>query len=122
MSISLTDPAGLLDVDHRLLLERRFLFALSRYESRIIRTEIAFTSDESASESKSASESIGIQCHVTVELQRASLVSLTEKHSDLTKCISRVADRTSRAVSRSIDNAIQREGSHRSSLYTSIHT
>lgn len=100
MTFSVTDRAGLLSVDVRQHLERRFLFALSRYDSRIIHTEVGIALDDT--ETGAAAN----QCQVTVKLQRASLVSIIEKDTDLGKCISRAAGRTGRAVARSLGNAI----------------
>lgn len=98
MTLSISDPQNLLDEASRGLTERRFLFALARYDSRISEAEISFS--KSTSGSKSAT-----QCDVAVVLRHASDVVLTETNAEMTKCISRASERTSRAIGRSIDKA-----------------
>ncbi len=114
MSLAIIDPAGLLSVEWQLLIERRFMFALSRYDARIVRAEVVIGSDAAGNGSTAC------QCLVSVELQKASPVSIGERDADLSECIARAAERASRAVGRSIDNAIQGEGNRATGLYTSI--
>ena len=107
MSISICDRADLLSDELRQHLERRFLFALSRYDSRVIQTNVSVGPIEIGP------DNLASQCHVDVALQRASHVSITEKSDDIRECISRAAERTGRAVGRSIDNATARVPSTR---------
>lgn len=79
MSLSITDPAGLLSDELRQRLERRFLFALTRYDSRIVRTEVVVDSNENATGNTAN------QCLVHVELTRALPVSVVESNPDLSQ-------------------------------------
>jgi len=100
MTLSIIAPDGLLSDDQHRHVERRFLFALSRYDSRISAAEVAFKpSTTPGKESWS-------ECQVTITLRNASDVLLSEQTTDLTKDISRIAERASRSVGRSIDKAL----------------
>jgi hypothetical protein len=114
MSFSITDRGDLLSDELRQHLERRFLFALSRYDSRVIQTQVVIGQDEVGG-GKAAN-----RCQVDVELQRASRVSVSEGNTDLRECISRAAERTGRAVGRSIDNAAPVDGNRSPALHSSI--
>ncbi len=99
VTIFITDRAGLLNGELRQLAERRFLFALSRFDSRISKVELVI-SDENGPRG-----GIDKACRVSITLHRAPLVVISEKNSDLAKCISRIAERAGRTVARAIEKS-----------------
>ncbi len=99
MFVSIIDRGDLLDNDMRRLTERRLLFALSRFDSRIKRVDLV-VNDENGPRG-----GVDKICRVSVALHRAADVVITDKNADVIKCISRVAERTGRAVSRAIEKS-----------------
>jgi putative sigma-54 modulation protein len=99
MSVSITDRSDLLTNELRLLAERRFLFALSRFESRLNKVDLVVT-DENGPRG-----GIDKTCQVWVTLHGAGEVVVNDRDSDLAKCISRVAERAGRAVARAIEKS-----------------
>lgn len=96
LSISITDRSDLLDNNLRQLTERRLLFALSRFDSRIKKVDLV-VNDENGPRG-----GVDKVCRVSVALYQASDVVISDKDTDVIKCISRVAERAGRAVSRAI--------------------
>ena len=96
MTISIVDHGGLLDSKSRPLAKRRLLFALSRFDSRIVNLEL-IVGDESGPRG-----SVGKSARVFVSLKRAADVVVAETDTDLARCLSRVADKAGRAVARAI--------------------
>ena len=96
LSISITDRSDLLDNNLRQLTERRLLFALSRFDSRIKKVDLV-VNDENGPRG-----GVDKVCRVSVALYQASDVVISDKDTDVIKCISRVAERVGRAVSRAI--------------------
>ena len=94
---SMTDRSGLLTDQLRQLAERRLLFALSRFGSRVAQVELV-VADENGPRG-----GVDKTCRVSVKLHRAADVVISDKDADLAKCISRVAKRVGRAVSRAIE-------------------
>jgi len=103
MTISITDRNDLLTPILRDLAERRLLFALSRFDSRVERVDMV-VQDENGPRG-----GIDKACRVTVGLHRSADVVISDKDSDIGKCISRVAERLGRAVSRTIARTQQFE-------------
>ena len=99
MSISITDRRNLLDEALRDLAERRLLFALSRFDSRIKKVDLVVT-DENGPRG-----GIDKACRVCVSLKRASEVRISDKDANLATCLSRLAERVGRAVARSIERS-----------------
>ncbi len=96
VSISITDRNDLLDDELRQLAERRLLFALSRFTSRVERIDLV-VSDENGPRG-----GIDKACRLSVVLHHAPDVIISDKDSDIVKCISRVAERAGRSVSRTL--------------------
>lgn len=96
MTISITDRSDLLDSSLRELAERRLLFALSRFDSRVVHVDLV-VEDENGPRG-----GIDKSCRVTVALHRCADVVISDKDSEMGKCLSRVAERLGRAVSRAI--------------------
>ncbi len=99
MSVSITDHSGMLSDEIQRHAERRLLFALSRFDSRINNTQIDFTLE------KDGQSETEFRCQVTVDLLRATEVTIWEQGKDPVRCISHAAERTGRAVKRSIERA-----------------
>lgn len=97
MSISIVDRDDLLDEELRPLAERRLLFALSRFDTRITSLELV-VSDENGPRG-----GVDKLARVSVRLSRASDVVVSEQDSDLARCVTRVADKAGRAVARAIE-------------------
>jgi hypothetical protein len=99
MTLCIIDRGDLLDGSLRQLAERRLLFALSRFDSRIEQVDLV-VSDENGPRG-----GIDKACRLSIVLHRAPQVVISDRDSDLAKCISRVAERAGRAVSRSIEKS-----------------
>lgn len=99
MSISIIDRDNLMDEALRELAERRLLFALSRFDTRVEKVELV-ASDENGP--RGGNDKL---CRVHVWLKRASDVQISDQDADLAVCLSRVAERVGRAVGRSIERA-----------------
>lgn len=97
MSISITDRDKVLNSDLRELCKRRLLFALSRFDSSIAKITLVI-SDENGPRG-----GVDKACRVSISLHRAKNVVITDKDSEIMKCISRVADRAGRAVARAVE-------------------
>lgn len=97
MSLSINDSKSLLDGEMRLFTERRFQFALSRFDSRIDGVEVTVTRAERGREIEQH------ECSVAIDIRRSEKVSLIETDTDLKKCVGRAAQRSGRAVGRSIE-------------------
>jgi hypothetical protein len=97
MSISIIDPSRLLNEELRQLVERRLLFALSRFDSRIRRVDFV-VSDENGPRG-----GIDKACLISIALERAPVVVIREKDENFSKCITRAAERAGRAVARTIE-------------------
>ena len=110
MSISFVDRNKMLNREIRELAERRLLFALTRFDSRIAKVELVIT-DENGPRG-----GVDKVCRITVRLLRAGDVSITDRDADLARCISRIAERAGRAVSRSIERSQQFDRSRPSVL------
>jgi hypothetical protein len=96
MPLSITDRSDLLNDDLRRLAERRLLFALSRFDSRITRVDLVVT-DENGPRG-----GVDKACRVEVSLRGAADVVISDCDAELATCISRAAERAGRAVARAI--------------------
>jgi putative sigma-54 modulation protein len=97
--LSITDRSGLLTTELRQLAERRLLFALSRFGNRIIRVNVVVC-DENGPRG-----GVDKACRITITLRRAADVIVRHRDVDMAACISRVAERAGRAVSRAIERS-----------------
>lgn len=101
MNLMMTDRSDVLSQDARALAERRILFALSRFESRIQDVDLV-VSDENGPRG-----GVDKVARIAVTLRGASDVVMTHKDDEISKCISRLADRAGRAVARSLKKSHQ---------------
>ncbi len=99
MSISITDRGDLLDGGSRLLVERRLLFALSRFDSRIKQIHLV-VNDENGPRG-----GIDKSCCLSISLSQAADVVILDKDSDIIRCISRAAERAGRSVARAVEKS-----------------
>ncbi|MCG8449278.1 MAG: HPF/RaiA family ribosome-associated protein [Pirellulales bacterium] len=99
MSLSVVDRNGMLTDELRELLARRLSYALSRFESRIRRKTVVFD------DANGPRGGVDKQCRVTVKLDRTGDVVIREQDADISKCITRAAERIGRAVARAIERA-----------------
>lgn len=97
MTVSITDRSDLLTDELRDLAERRLLFALSRFDDRILQVDLV-VNDENGPRG-----GIDKACRITVVLHRAVDVIVKDKDADMATCVSRAAERAGRAVSRAIE-------------------
>lgn len=107
MLISMTDRSDLLSPEMREVVERRFAFALSRFDSRITNVDFVVR-DENGPRG-----GVDKGCRVSISLKRAPEVVITDKDADLATCVSRVAERAGRAVARTIQRTQQFDRSQR---------
>lgn len=96
MSLTIFDRRNLLSRELRHLAERRFDFALSRIAKQIFQVDLV------VSDQNGPRGGVDKYCRVTVRLNQARTVVISDKDADLATCISRVADRAARAVTRTI--------------------
>jgi hypothetical protein len=82
VTIFITDRGELLDDQLRQLTERRLLFALSRFDSRMVQVDLV-VDDENGPRG-----GIDKACRSSVTLRRAADVVVTEKDGDMARCIS----------------------------------
>ena len=101
MRLSVVDRNSLLSNELHELLERRLSFALSRFDSRIMRVTATF---EDVNGPRGGTDKL---CRITVKLVRSPDVVVSDQDSDLGKCIAHASDRAGRAVARSIDRSQQ---------------
>lgn len=101
MSISITDRSDLLSNKLRQLAERRLLFALSRFDSRITSVDMV-VKDENGPRG-----GVDKACRVSVALRNCGTVVITDKDADMATVLSRVAERAGRVVARKINKLQQ---------------
>lgn len=99
MIISIVDRRRLLNQELRDLAERRLLFALSRFSSKLARVDLV-VQDENGPRG-----GIDKACRVSVSMHRCDSVVITDKDSDFATVLSRVAERVGRAVGRTISKS-----------------
>ena len=106
MTFAIVDRSGILTGELREFVERRLLFALSRFESRIQRTTVV------VADANGPRGGIDKSCRITVKLRRAGDVTITDQDVEVGSCIARAADRVGRAVARAIERTrrIDRSG------------
>jgi hypothetical protein len=103
MQISILDRQGNLPAEVHELAERRLLFALARFDSKINRVTMVLKDVDGPR------GEVDKSCQVTVSLRHLAEVRVSHAEANLKSSIARTADRVGRAVARAI------EGSQRAS-------
>ena len=101
MSLSVIDRNEVLTDELRKLAERRLLFALSRFDSRIRAAELEVGLNVPADPEAGTTH----PCRLTVKLDRADEVTIRDQDRDVVECVRRIAARAGRAVARAIDRS-----------------
>jgi ribosome-associated translation inhibitor RaiA len=101
MQISILDRQNLLTPDAKEFAERRLLFALSRFDSRIDRVSLV------VADANGPRGGIDKACSVTVKLRSLPEVRVTSEDANVEAGIAHVADRVGRAVARAIERSQQ---------------
>ena len=102
MSLLIADRRKVPTRDLREFAERRLRFALSRFSSRIKRIRLTI-----ADENETRTGTDKVCCCIAVTLREMPEVVVKDNDIDVSACISRVADRAGRAVSRAIARSLQ---------------
>ncbi len=110
MQILIVDRDGCLNESTREVAERRLLFALSRFSSKIENVTAVF------SDTNGPRGGVDKACRITVKMRRLNDVTVTNEDSEVEASVARAADRVGRAVSRAIEKS--RQFSERQSLAT----
>ena len=101
MQISITDRQDNLTSEARELAERRLLFALSRFDSKIERVSMV------VADANGPRGGVDKSCRVRVKLRRLEDVSVSSEHAHVEASITLAADRAGRAVARAIERSQQ---------------
>ena len=99
MTLSVVDRNGMLTEEIRELLDRRLSYALSRFESRIRRKTVVI---DDVNGPRGGGDKL---CRITVKLDRLSDVVINEEDSDISRSITRAAERVGRAVARVMERS-----------------
>ena len=97
MHLTITDRSGSLTAAQQDLIQRRVLFALSRFDTRLRRVVVVIC-DENGPRGE-----LDTTCVITARLQRLGEVIVSETSEDTSVSISRAAERIGRAVQRRIE-------------------
>jgi len=97
MNLRVSDKKGMLSQGLLMLAERRLQFALGRFESRI--RSVALT----VSDLTGPRGGIDKVCRIAIGLRGVPMIVVTENDADLSKALSRLADRVSRTVAREVE-------------------
>ncbi len=97
MSLTIVDRSGVLSGELRELAERRLLFALSRFDSKVQRVSVV------VADTNGPRGGVDKSCRIAVKLRRSGEVTVTDQDADIATCIARAAERVGRAVSRAIE-------------------
>jgi len=103
MQISIVDRQDNLTSETRELAERRLLFALSRFDSKIERVSMVIA------DVNGPRGGIDKSCSVTVKLRRLPDVRVSSEHTGVEAAIGHAADRVGRAVARAIERDQQHD-------------
>lgn len=105
MQISILDRHDNLTEAIRGLAERRLLFALSRFDSKVERVSVVLA------DVNGPRGGIDKSCSVTVKLRRLDDVHVSSEHADVEAAIRYAAGRIGRAVARAIEREASRSAS-----------
>lgn len=97
MQISTVDRGAVLTPELVAFAERRLLFALSRFDTRIDRTILKIT------DVNGPKGGIDKECQIQITMHRGSDIIITDKDADAYACIARAAERAGRTVARQLD-------------------
>jgi hypothetical protein len=104
MQISIVDRGDVLSDENRAFGERRLLFALSRFSSRIERVTAVISDVNGPRSGRDKS------CRVSIKMRKLPDVDVTVVESDVECGFSQVADRAGRTVARAIERERQFRG------------
>ena len=107
MQISVIDREQSLTAETQELAERRLLFALSRFDSRVEHIELVIADAEGAR------GGVAKACRVLIRLRRLPELRVASVGADVETTIAHAADRAGRAVARAIERCNQRLGRSR---------
>lgn len=99
-TILFTDRDGLLDFRMKELCKRRLQYALSRFQSRIRFLEFC------VSDLNGPRGGIDKACRVRIVHEKGAMI-VNQKNQDLAVCISRIADKAARTLSRSLARSLK---------------
>jgi hypothetical protein len=97
MKISMIDRDGHLTDETRRFAERRVLFALSRFDSRIDEVFLVLA------DLNGPRGGVDKTCRITVRLQNHADVIVTSEAGDIKACLARAAGRAGRSIARLIE-------------------
>ncbi|REJ68244.1 MAG: HPF/RaiA family ribosome-associated protein [Planctomycetota bacterium] len=97
MRLTIVDREKSLTAEQREFAERRLMFALARFESRIQRVKVV------VNDVNGPRGGVDQHCRITVQLRRMRDVVVSNRDVDLKNCVARAADRAGRAVARAVD-------------------
>jgi len=96
MSISFLDRSGFFTPELREFTERRLMFALSRFSSRVQSIAVV------VSNTNGPRGAVDKHCRISVKLNGSKEVILNDQDADLATCLARASERVGRAVGREI--------------------
>lgn len=109
MLVTVNACHGILERSSREMMERRLRFVLSRFGTRITRLELRVASDpqDSGAVEPGDGELVAgkhpvVQCRLVVRVRGAAEVVVEDQDRDLERCVTRIATRAGRAVTRLI--------------------
>jgi hypothetical protein len=107
MEISIIDSGKRVDSETWQFAERRLLFALSKFGSKITRV-VLIIAEVNGPQSK-----IDQQCSVRIKMPRKCDVFISEEGPKLKTCIARCAERAGRTVARVLSRKLDTKRCHR---------
>lgn len=108
MEIHTVDRGDLVDVEVATFAQRRLLFALSRFDTKI--DNVVLT----VNDINGPKGGIDKECQIHIKMHRGQEIIITDVDEDVKACIARAADRAGRTVSRRLER--QRDASRRARL------
>jgi putative sigma-54 modulation protein len=95
--LTIVDRSKMLDDLQREFIQRRILFALSRFEVRLRGVSVVLT-DENGPRG-----GVDKTCRIKVRLRRLGDIVVTDRDREVAACVSRAAERAGRAVQREVE-------------------
>lgn len=97
MLTRIIDRDNCLTPELTLYAERRLLFALSRFDSKILSIVLK------VEDTNGPRGGVDKKCQLRIKLRRCQEIIVSDTNDDLEKCLSRLADRAGRTVSRQLN-------------------